>query len=66
MGNCCDFIEHDVRDKNYSQQQGTILSKRVHNVFKDKSNHLHKIIIFLLIDDTLFKIERHNSNITLA
>jgi hypothetical protein len=41
MGNCCDFIEHDVRDKIHGQQQGTILSKsskRIHNVFRDKSN----------------------------
>ena len=45
MGNCCDFIEGDVRDlrKSYLQpnKQTIKISKfsanKVHNIFKDKS-----------------------------
>lgn len=40
MGNCCDFIESDVRDRHGQPQQGMLMTrpqKKVHNVFKDKS-----------------------------
>lgn len=40
MGNCCDSLEYDVRDKSRNLQQGAILfheKQKVHNVFKDRS-----------------------------
>ena len=41
MGNCCEFMESDVRDRHGQPQQGMTLaknpSKKVHNPFKDKS-----------------------------
>lgn len=40
MGNCCDFIESDVRDKHNQPQQGMVWvknNKKQHNIFKDRS-----------------------------
>lgn len=63
MGNCCDFLEQDVRDKIHGQQQGTLVtksSKRIHNVFRDKSKKKNYQIIRNKIDEVQFRIERHD------